>query len=130
MSVDCWEKMSNQSEVFQDAEMKAVNQLEKFLENLMACSEQIIKMSEVVQMDLYKLQNIDDLEVCNAYSDIIIEKLDIIAIGNKYFSEMQEDFVRCSMLVEKIIDKLSKTSMWDKVKINLWKNRMHFICKK
>lgn len=35
--------------------------------------------SEVVQMDLYKLQNIDDLEVCNAYSDIIIEKLDIIA---------------------------------------------------
>lgn len=86
--------------------------------------------SEVVQMDLYKLQNIDDLEVCNAYSDIIIEKLDIIAIGNKYFSEMQEDFVRCSMLVEKIIDKLSKTSMWDKVKINLWKNRMHFICKK
>lgn len=130
MSVDCWEKMSNQSEVFQDAEMKAVNQLEKFLENLMACSEQIIKMSEVVQMDLYKLQNIDDLEVCNAYSDIIIEKLDIIAIGNKYFSEMQEDFVRCSMLVEKIIDKPSKTSMWDKVKINLWKNRMHFICKK
>lgn len=75
MSVDCWEKMSNQSEVFQDAEMKAVNQLEKFLENLMACSEQIIKMSEVVQMDLYKLQNIDDLEVCNAYSDIIIENL-------------------------------------------------------
>lgn len=130
MSVDCWEKMSNQSEVFQDAEMKAVNQLEKFLENLMACSEQIIKMSEVVQMDLYKLQNIDDLEFCNAYSDIIIEKLDIIAIGNKYFSEMQEDFVRCSMLVEKIIDKTSKTSMWDKVKINLWKNRMHFICKK
>lgn len=42
----------------------------------------------------------------------------------------EEDCVRCSMLVEKIIDKPCKTSMWDKVKINLWKNRMHFICKK
>ena len=51
-----------------------------------------------------------------------------LTIENSFVRE--EDFVRCSMLVEKIIDKPSKTSMWDKVKINLWKNRMHFICKK
>ena len=123
-------KMSNRREVFQDTEIEAVNQLGKFLENLMTCSEQIIKMAEAVRVDLYKVQNIDDPEICNAYSDIIIEKLHIMAIGNKYLSEMQEEYVRCSMLVEKIIDKPSKTSMWDKIKMHLWKNRMHFICKK
>lgn len=109
-------KMSNRREVFKDTEIKAVNQLEKFLENLIVCSEQIIMMAEVVQEDLYKLQYIDDIESCNVYSAIIIEKLDIIALGNKCFSEMQKEYVRCSMLVEKIIDRPSKPSRWNRIK--------------
>lgn len=119
-------KMANHREVFKDTEIKAVNQLEKFLENLITCSEQIITMTEIVRGDLYKLQHIDDIEICNAYSDIIIEKLNMIALGNKCFSELQEEYVRCIMLVEKIIDRSSKLSGWDKIKKYFFK-KMQFI---
>lgn len=116
-------KMSNHRDVFKDTEIKAVNQLGKFLENLMVYSEQIIKMAEVVQEDLYKLQNIDDLEIYNAYSDIMKERLDIIAIEIKYLSKLQEDFVRYSVLVKKMIEKSSNPSVWDTIKIHLWEKK-------
>lgn len=121
-------KMSNRREVFKDTEIKAVNQLEKFLENLIVCSEQIITMAEVVREDLHKLQHIGDLEICNVYSDIIIEKLDMIALGNKCFSEMQEEYVRCSILVKKIIDRSSTPSRWEKIKEYFFK-KIQFIRK-
>lgn len=116
-------KMSNRREVFKDTEIKAVNQLGKFLENLMVYSEQIIKMAEVVQEDLCRLQNIDDIEIYNAYSDIMKERLDIIAIGIKYLSKLQEDFVRYSVLVKKMIEKPSNPSVWDTIKIHLWEKK-------
>ena len=123
-------KMSNRKDVFKDTEIKAINLLGKFLENLMIYSEQIIMMAEMVQEDLYKLQNIDELDICNVYSVIIEEKLDIITIAIRYLSKLQEDFLRYSMLVKKIIEKPSNPSVWDIVKMHLWGNRKQSIyCK-
>ena len=81
----------------------------------------------MVQEDLYKLQNIDELDICNVYSVIIKEKLDIITIAIRYLSKLQEDFLRYAELVKKIIEKPFNPSVWDIVKMHLWGNRKQSI---
>lgn len=117
-------RMSNCRDIFQANDAEAIHQLGKFAENLMISSEQIINMAEEVQTDLRRLQSIEDVQLYCARSGIVKEKLDMIALGNKYMSEQQSEFARCTMIVKKIIEQSSrKPSKSRKIKTYLWKKR-------
>lgn len=118
--------MSNCRDVFRATDVEAIRQLGKFAENLMVSSEQIITMTAEVCTDLYRLQSIDDVQLYDARSSIVKEKLDMIVLGNKYMCEQQAEFARCTMIVQKLLEQSArKPSKSRKGKTYLWKKRNH-----
>ena len=118
-------RMSNCRDVFKVADIKAIRQLGEFAENLMISSQQIMKMAQEVQADLKKLQCTEDVKLYYARSCMIKEKFEMVAVGNKYISEKQAEFVRCTMIVKKLIEQSSKPTRREKMKTYFWKKRNH-----